>query len=480
MIAYIEKTLNLIKPIATDELAVELFETLKKLGTPLIYSVFSSIHTVLKLDPPSLKDILDKSKGEFFLRDSEIIYVELEPSFNQLRYGYIGSSLQPKLFDTLSLVIQKLLRAKKVEFIEQPLGTHLELFNPQALPQVPPEKINALKKLANPQVMQFLTILEEYDRGIYLRELEKVAPISRDLLNELIANGLVIKDYLIICRLTGRQILRISSLETIKEAEKKGFKCFMCGKPLSEEIFEEAIFITPSITEYLKGNRWLLSLLIYVLTEELAIPKDMISFDTPEKYYNIILQLPMGNILITVLPQEFTTQDIYMIEAYVSAYSAETLIVISDKPIIKLLTDYLTSKGIDVYSITEFSELKEELSLILSDKLLKHVQLKFKEKLASMSVDLWEAFKDKVINMLGGDKLKERIESFSIPSALKGQSSEVKPRIASKVKTTGTSSPEVSGPELKESITRTLETSNKKVSQESGIVDISSLIGIEE
>ena len=401
----------MIKTYAEKKIAVKgdvselkniIFDSLKKLGIPLILNLKVASYHGLKLPTPPVEEIYKSINKEFFVKDDDIIYVEFNPEEKTLTYGYIGSSMDFKLLNSLSKILKTIIKGKGLEMEEITHEPELFLFNPIEPPQYSEGLKASIKELSDPEVYNFLRRLKEFDKAVYLKDLEKIYPISQDRLQELIKLGLILRDYLIICKMTGREILRFSSLEAVKEAEKSGFKCSLCGNPLSEERVEEAIFLPAEIKELLKDNKWMLSIMIDKLVNEIGIPKERIFTDNPESYLNLIVLLPIDNLLISILPDNFSNQDAYMLEAYMGAYSSKTLIAFSNRPVLKLVRTYLQSKGIDVYPLTSLDKFNDTFKRVLIDKLIKFLEDKFRGELEHVKINLWEIFKQKLLQKSSG------------------------------------------------------------------------------
>ncbi len=378
---------------------VIILDALRKIGVPLIFSLRISTYDSLRLPHPPSSEIYKTLNKEIFIKDDDVIFIEFHEGDGIIEYGYIGPSTDLRLLDNLTKVLHTLIKSKGMEFEEIPEEKGVILFNPIDVPQLTGNFKNAISELVKPDVFNFLKRLKDYEKSVYLKDIDKIYPITREQLQSLIDKGLVVRDYLIICKVTGREILRFTSLEAVKEAERSGFKCSLCGNPLSEERVEEAIFIPADVKELLKDNKWAINYIIDALTTELNIPREKIFADQPENYLNVVVHLPIDTIVISILPDDFSTQSIYMLESYLEAYNSKTLISISDRPAQRLLKPYLSSRDIDVYPLSSLDRFVEVFKRALNDKLAKFLNTKFKDELEHVKINLWDVFKMKVLSL---------------------------------------------------------------------------------
>ena len=77
--------------------------------------------------------------------------------------------------------------------------------------------------------------------------------------------GLITKEFFIFCRETGQQISRVNSLAALEDARAHGFKCFSCGRLISEEKISPQIKSSQLGEKFSHSNYWLALHLIYIL-----------------------------------------------------------------------------------------------------------------------------------------------------------------------------------------------------------------------
>jgi hypothetical protein len=73
--------------------------------------------------------------------------------------------------------------------------------------------------------------------------------------NELIKEGLLSKEYVIICRQTSNQINRVKSRDVIENMREMGILC-SCGRIISSERIEELFSPTPALQKMLDQGYW--------------------------------------------------------------------------------------------------------------------------------------------------------------------------------------------------------------------------------
>jgi predicted regulator of Ras-like GTPase activity (Roadblock/LC7/MglB family) len=112
--------------------------------------------------------------------------------------------------------------------------------------------------LARPSVRSLLMAVGRQP-GISLPQAagERPLPEVGSEVQELDELGLLSREFEVFCRQTGRQISRVASLKALDQAASSGFKCFHCGRPLSEEKIDQLLALTPSGQRLARPNLWL-------------------------------------------------------------------------------------------------------------------------------------------------------------------------------------------------------------------------------
>lgn len=130
-----------------------------------------------------------------------------------------------------------------------------------------PEDVEIAVELADPRLRNLIKALEE---RLILKE-----GFESSLIDKLISLKLAKREFIIICQKTGKQISQVSTQDSLNASHLGGFRCFSCGRPLSEEKIEEVISLTVTGRANLQPNYWL-SLYLMKYLKKFGIKDSMI------------------------------------------------------------------------------------------------------------------------------------------------------------------------------------------------------------
>jgi hypothetical protein len=191
-----------------------------------------------------LGDILLSGKDSIF-------YYKLDPNGNFLETGAL-SRREPQGFEDFRLRI----REKLEEISGRPAGDFVKIDSYQEVLPLLKEtsetivpsraEMAASREIEKPEALRLITTLGS-GKEIFLKSLlEGIDDVqaAKAAFERLQKAGLAAEDSVILCQKTGQQILRASSGEAVEESLQKGFKCSLCGKPISQERIEELVVIS--------------------------------------------------------------------------------------------------------------------------------------------------------------------------------------------------------------------------------------------
>ncbi|MBQ7530055.1 hypothetical protein IJT10_09210 [bacterium] len=69
--------------------------------------------------------------------------------------------------------------------------------------------------------------------------------------------GIICREFEVFCSQTGQKISRVSSLSALDDAAKRGFRCFHCGKPISQEQVVQSLSVSPNGMDLANPCMWL-------------------------------------------------------------------------------------------------------------------------------------------------------------------------------------------------------------------------------
>ncbi|MGE0492105.1 MAG: hypothetical protein AB7S38_23020 [Vulcanimicrobiota bacterium] len=178
---------------------------------------------------------------------------------------------------------------------------------------------------------------------------------------------LIRKDYAVIDRKTGQQILRVPSRASLEEASQK---FFIGGTPITEDTVDEVISCTPFCRSLLLSDQWLLLLLLGTL-KNLGVDSDSIqvcqSADTPTR---VFLTLNQQRFLVVLSNRRLTLDDSYLVSAQVAAYGLEDVIVLSTDKTSTLMKHHLqqTNDKVTFNFVDSLEDLEDSLRSILLER----------------------------------------------------------------------------------------------------------------
>jgi len=187
--------------------------------------------------------------------------------------------------------------------------------------------------------------------------------------------GLAAKDYVILCQKTGQQILRASSGEAVEESLQKGFKCSLCGKPISQERLEELIVISDFGQKMLDRDYWLVVRAFGAL-ETLGITQKEILVERSSAQAPVIFFNLGGRPAVLVLKSApFTLNDVYIIQAQVAAYGIALAVLVSNAKIPTIIKNNIRqgASACTFGFIENLDGFEEKLQLVLRERLREYI-----------------------------------------------------------------------------------------------------------
>ena len=80
---------------------------------------------------------------------------------------------------------------------------------------------------------------------------------SSELAVELVAAGLIAKEYLVTCRGDSRTIFTVPDRSALTSGSAAEFRCPVCGRSVSEEVVQEIYAVTRDGQRLVAGSRWM-------------------------------------------------------------------------------------------------------------------------------------------------------------------------------------------------------------------------------
>ncbi len=179
---------------------------------------------------------------------------------------------------------------------------------------------------------------------------------------------LVAKDFAVLCRRTGQQILRVADRATIDESSQKAFKCFICGNPISQEVVEEILTCTEACGELLRDQKWLL-VLVQGILGGIGVPTENLQvYQSPEGPVQVFLSFNGQRYLFVLATDRLSLDQAYLIGAHLTAYELNHAIVVSTEKVSTLMRHHLVQANPEI--CFHFIDALEDLDARLRQTLL--------------------------------------------------------------------------------------------------------------
>jgi len=189
--------------------------------------------------------------------------------------------------------------------------------------------------------------------------------------------GLVNIDYIVFCHQTGHQINRVNSISSIEEAAQQGFKCFHCGRLVSQEKIDQCISITPYGHYITRGSYWLAVRLLGILKGAGLWGEDIL-IDCPEEgvdIINLFFNCDSSLVMVEIKGDSYTMYDAYLFYNKISIYRPDNVILITTHAVKQGIKDYFKEvlPDLNIICIDNITELPQKLSSFLEQKRVEYV-----------------------------------------------------------------------------------------------------------
>ena len=204
--------------------------------------------------------------------------------------------------------------------------------------------------------------------------------------------GLVNIDYIVFCHQTGHQINRVNSISSIEEAAQQGFKCFHCGRLVSQEKIDQCISITPYGNYITRGSYWLAVRLLGILKGAGLWGEDIL-IDCPEDgvdIINLFFNCDSSLVMVEIKGDHYTMYDAYLFYNKICIYRPDNVILITTQTVKQGIKDYFREvlPDLNIICIDNITELPQKLSAFLEQKRVEYVLELLKNFKSSTYVDM--------------------------------------------------------------------------------------------
>lgn len=359
--------------VITEEQEKKFWEELQKDFPSYLQSIKSQYQK--KLGLPSLKISLN---GEIFFSKDLFLYYLISGDRSSIEAGsLVYSEEEQERFQNFLARIRDIL--SEYTGASLPLWREVQVSNPRfnflrdetfAVTAVE-EDISASGELNDPRARELLRKIHSSGL-IYLEKLipEENMTEAAPALQKLEDKGLITREYVITCFQSGKHITTVSSTSELQDAAEKGFKCYVCGKPVSEEKIEQLLMCTPKGSRLSEPNYWLL-LQVVELLKKYGIPNSNILYnkDKDSETVEVFVNNDHHLILFELKEKKIKMEEVFIYLSRIK-YSKPNLSVLLtlEKPQKDILNLLAEKCDVPVYTIGSLEEFDEHIGTILAGK----------------------------------------------------------------------------------------------------------------
>lgn len=325
---------SLTVPI-TQRAAEVLWEDLSKHYSPFLHGNRGDVRSGLGLDR------IDGSifyGGEIFLTEgSQFLYYKISENSDAVEAGtiiagdeglQIFSGFKEKIRDSI-------LAGKKEKTSWNPIpviNQRFELIKEEAERlQVEEREIEAAFIMKDDRLRSLLKKIQK--RGCCFQDELLESPTDMEtpsMLTQLETLGLITKEFFIFCSKTGQQISRVNSLAALEDARVHGFKCFSCGRLISEERIAPQVKCSALGEKFSQANYWLALHVISVLDDmEMSIDNIYYKTEKDNRNFDMFMNTLDGLFMFEVKDEPLRLEEIFMFLSSVNFYKPTHAILIS-------------------------------------------------------------------------------------------------------------------------------------------------------
>jgi len=217
------------------------------------------------------------------------------------------------------------------------------------------------------------------------------------MLNQLEILGLISKEFFIFCRKTGQQISRINSLASLEDARIHGFKCFNCGRIISEEKISPQVKCSKLGEKFSQANYWLALHLIYIL-EDMGIDIENIYYKTEKnnRVFDLFVNSYGHFFMFEIKDEPVRLEDVFMFLSRVNLFKPFRAILISSHPVPLDVHMYLKNyRGTPLTLVEGLDELEDYLVDCFKHKQEVYLEGLFRKFTGDTEIDIFQMFLEK-------------------------------------------------------------------------------------
>lgn len=226
--------------------------------------------------------------------------------------------------------------------------------------EVSEKELEAAGEFLNPASKDLLTQLFAND-SVSLSKIRSSASGFASMLAHLEDLDLVRKDYALLSKETGQQILKVASRESLETSQF-----------FSAENVDEVLTCTPFCRSLMENDQWLLILVLGQL-RHLGFGGDQARIHVVQQELaptQVFVRIHQQRFLLVLTHQKLTIDESYLVSAQVAACQLEDVVLVSTQKVSNLMRSHLksTNPGIHFHFIDGLSQLPERLNEVFTEK----------------------------------------------------------------------------------------------------------------
>lgn len=325
------------------------------------------------------KTKLSLAGGDFAInKKGDLYYIKIPLDRSYLECGCILKSNGLPDFtafcDSVKQIISKNVDTSKTDWEEvNVLDKTTKEYLSQSCEQFQPanDEIEATRELEQASTRLLLSRILTSPDGSFLNAFTDLMP-QKDLaetMDRLERFKLVTKSYVVLCRERNREIIKVNTRDAIDDASRRGLKCSMCGRPISDEHIDELLAATPTALKLVSQHYWMPIRVIDQLMA-LGVSNEDIHVEFQENSF-VSLYLECGNqvLLLSLIDRPMTLQDAQFLIASIGVHKAKNTVLVSTERIPTLLKTYLKqfNPKTTIFFIDSYVRLQKRLPKILEE-----------------------------------------------------------------------------------------------------------------
>jgi len=320
----------------------------------------------LEDEPSRVFGLQDDSRllgGEVFpLEPGTIAYLKVTKEDGTVEAGVVSNQTHvdsSRFFQVVQKSAQEV-TGRSIEWQAGPEGNQSEPEDARPVSlEVSEKELEAAGEFLNPASKDLLTQLYASD-SLPLSKMRGGANFS-SLIQHLEDLDLVRKDYALLSKETGQQILKVASRESL---ETSTF--------FSAENVDEVLSCTPFCRSLLDNDQWLLVLVLGQL-RHLGFGGDQGQIHVVQQEMvptQVFVKIYQQRFLLVLTHQKLTIDESYLVSAQIAACQLEDVILVSTQRVSNLMRSHLksTNPGIHFHFIDGISQLPDRLNEVFTEK----------------------------------------------------------------------------------------------------------------